>query len=359
MKMDNKEMVSKIINAINQYKTEELRIMEVCGTHTQAISQTGIRSMLPSNITLTSGPGCPVCVTDESHIDAAIEMLNKYDVILATFGDMMRVQGTYESLLDQSHKRKTMVVLYSPLDAIELAKKNVDKVVIFFAVGFETTAPLIALAVKIAYEQSLDNIYFLTSLKLMPPILHKILMQRDKIIHGIICPGHVAAVKGEEYFKFITQDYGIPAAVCGFDGLDIAAGLYYLIEQHKHGNGAGFKNLYKTCVSENGNIAANQILEEVFEIGEVVWRGIGQVKDSALILNAKYSSYDALKKYNINLNSQPSKHQCNCSDVILGNILPRGCSLFGNLCNPQNPKGPCMVSGEGACSIYYRYGDGV
>lgn len=357
--MDRNEIVKKIINAISCCNDKELRIMEVCGTHTQAISQTGIRSILPSNITLSSGPGCPVCVTDEGHIDAAIEILNKNNVILATFGDMIRVKGRVESLLDQSHKRKNIAVVYSPLDAIELAKKNPEKEVVFFAVGFETTAPLIALAVKIAFEKELNNIHFLTSLKIMPPILHKILANRNKLIHGIICPGHVAAVMGAEYFKFITQEYGIPAVVCGFEALDIAGGLYYLVEQYKNSDGPTFKNLYRTCVSENGNRAANKLIQEIFKVVDVSWRGIGQVKDSALILNDKYSCFDALKKFNIKLSSVSTKLQCNCSEVLLGNILPNQCGLFRNSCSPQNPIGPCMVSGEGACSIYYRYEESV
>lgn len=353
--MDNKENIKNIINYISHYKEYKLSIMEVCGTHTQAFSRTGIRSILPSNITLLSGPGCPVCVTDESYIDAAIEILNKYDVILATFGDMMGVKGTCESLLDQSNKRKKIKVLYSPLDAIELAKKNLHKQVVFFAVGFETTAPLIGLAVKMACEEGLNNLSFITSLKLMPPILHKILKQRNKNIHGIICPGHVAAVKGEEYFRFITRDYSIPAVICGFDALDIAAGLYYLIKQNIHKSKGGFQNLYKTCVNKNGNITANQLMDEVFERESVRWRGIGEVKDSGLGLRDKYWAFDGLKKFNISLQSPYLRQKCNCSDVLLGNILPNQCPMFGDVCNPENPKGPCMVSGEGACSIYYRY----
>lgn len=353
--MEKNDTVKRIIELIGCSGKEEINIMEVCGTHTQAISQTGIRSLLPANIRLTSGPGCPVCVTDDSYIDSGIEILNKYNVILASFGDMMRVKGTNESLLDQFHNRKNIFVVYSPMDSVEIAKKNPDKQVVFLAVGFETTAPVIALAVKSAYEQKLKNIYFLTSLKLMPPVLNKILELKEKKINGIICPGHVAAVKGSAYFEFITRDYGIPAAVCGFDALDIAGGVYYLIEQHKFGNAKGFKNLYRVCVSEKGNNTANRLMEEVFDIGDGIWRGIGKIKKSSLILNDKYSCFDAMKHYNITPGSHSLEYQCNCSDVLLGNILPSQCSLFNTLCNPQNPSGPCMVSEEGACSIFYRY----
>lgn len=355
MIMDPVEIAKRVMNSIGCNCTDDLRFMEICGTHTQAVSQTGIRSMLPSNITLTSGPGCPVCVTDESHIDAAVEILNKYNVILATFGDMIRVKGTVESLLDQSGKGKNIVVVYSPLEVIALAQKHTDRQVVFFAAGFETTIPLIALAVKTACELRLDNLSFLTSLKLMPQILHRILENGRRKMNGIVCPGHVAAVKGADYFRFITRDYGIPAVICGFEVLDIAAGLFYLVQQQKQGSTGGFKNLYKSCVAEKENPVARQLVQEIFEVGNARWRGIGEVRGSAMSLISKYECYDALSKFKITPASPSVKQQCNCSDVLLGNILPDQCNYFGSPCNPQNPKGPCMVSVEGACSIYYRY----
>lgn len=357
--MDNSIKVKGIINKINKSGTKKLRIMEVCGTHTQAVSKSGIRSMLPLNITLLSGPGCPVCVTEESYIDTAIEMLNNHDVILATFGDMMRVKGTVECISDQLDKRKSIVLVYSPLDCLELARKNPGKQVVFFAVGFETTAPSIALTVKLACEYKLHNLTFLTSLKLMPPVLHSILREKQIGIHGIICPGHVAAVMGAGYFRFITREYGISAAVCGFEALDIAAGLHFLFTQCSNGTEAAFANLYKTCVTEEGNNATNKMIREVFDIGDANWRGIGEIKESALVLCDKYSNFDALKLFDIKQNFSPAKHQCNCRDVLLGNILPYECKLFGKTCTPQKPAGPCMISAEGSCSAYYRYGESV
>jgi len=353
--MDNKLLIKGIINEISLSKVCRIRIMEVCGTHTHAISKSGIRSLLPCNITLISGPGCPVCVTDESHIDAAIELLNNHNVILATFGDMMRVGGTHGSLWDQLDKRKDIEVVYSPLDCLELAGRNSERQVVFFAAGFETTAPSIALTAKLTYENKLYNLSFLTSLKLMPPVLHSILENREKRIDGIICPGHVAAVMGAEYFRFISLEYGVSAAICGFEPLDIAAGLHFLFKQYSTGASAAFVNLYKTCVSEEGNKTAIKILEEVFSVSGSSWRGIGEVKDSALILNDKYSCLDAHKKFNLELRSNHSNIQCNCKDVLLGNILPFECKLFGKECTPQKPSGPCMVSTEGSCSAYYRY----
>lgn len=353
--MDKSRIIKSIINEIRSYGDEKLRIMEVCGTHTQAVSGSGLRSILPPNITLLSGPGCPVCVTDECCIDAAIEMLNYHDVILATFGDMMKVKGTLECISDQLDKRKNIIVIYSPFDCLKLARENPDRQVVFFAVGFETTAPIIALAVKLVYESKLNNLTFLTSLKLIPPALHSIFMAKSKKIHGIICPGHVAAVKGAGYFRFITQEYGISAAVCGFEALDIAAGLCFLTKQYSTVAGAAFNNLYKTSVNEDGNKAANKIMQEVFDIGNTNWRGIGEIKDSALILNKKYSGFDALRRFNIKLKNFTANRQCNCKDVLLGNIIPPECKLFGKVCTPQKPAGPCMVSGEGSCSIYFKY----
>ena len=353
--MDNNRLVREIMKDISSYETDRLRIMEVCGTHTQAVSQSGLRSILPKNIALVSGPGCPVCVTAEGHIDAAIEMLDRHNVILATFGDMMRVKGTAKSISDQVKKRKKIVIVYSPLDCLELARRNPKEQVVFFAVGFETTAPSIALTVKLACENKLLNLFFLTSLKLMPPVLHSILREKQKEIHGIICPGHVAAVKGAGYFRFVTREYGIPAAVCGFEALDIALGIHYLSSQYSAGKEATFANLYETCVQEGGNAAANKIVEEVFEVGDASWRGIGYIRGSSLVFSKRYSPFDALERFGMKLNTASPNQQCNCRDVLLGNIVPSECRLFGKECTPLQPAGPCMVSGEGSCSTYFRY----
>jgi hydrogenase expression/formation protein HypD len=353
--MNNKEIIKALMNEISHYNIEQLRIMEVCGTHTQAVSQSGIRSMLPPNIALLSGPGCPVCVTDERHIDEAIEMLNEHDVILATFGDMMRVKGTQNCILDQLNKRKNIVVVYSPLDCLELARKNPERQVVFFAVGFETTAPSIALTAKLAQDIRLDNLSFLTSLKLMPPVLHSILSKSQKKIHGIICPGHVAAVMGAEYFRFLTLEYEIPAVICGFEAIGITAGLHFLSKQYIDNSKATFGNLYKSCVSEEGNTLAQNLMQEYFVITNANWRGIGEIEKSALVLAEKYSYLNALKRFNIKQKGHHTNQQCNCREVLLGSILPYECKLFGKICTPQRPSGPCMISAEGSCSTYYRY----
>lgn len=353
--MDNRRVVNDIINDIRCLGNEKLRIMEVCGTHTQAVSKSGLRSLLPDNIELVSGPGCPVCVTSESFIDAAIEMLNEHNVILATFGDMLRVKGSMSSISEQFNKRKSIAVVYSPLDCLELASKNPGDQIVFLAVGFETTAPGIALTIRLAEENNINNLFFITSLKLMPPVLHSVLQEKQKELHGIICPGHVAAVMGAGYFRFITTEYGIAAAVCGFEALDIALGLHYLLVQTLSGKKPTFANLYVACVQEGGNAEAYKMIQEVFEVGDASWRGIGFIKDSALLLCKKYSRFNALERFGVKLKYDSPNKKCDCRDVLLGNILPSKCRLFGKECTPQKPSGPCMVSGEGSCSTFYRY----
>lgn len=351
----NRELIKHLINEINIMANEEINIMEVCGTHTQMISKLGIRTVLSSKIKLMSGPGCPVCVTDEKYIDTAIEMLNNYDVTIASFGDLIRVKGTRNCLLDEKSKGRNVKIINSPLDLIEMAEVDKERKIIFLGVGFETTAPIIALTIKTALEKELNNLFFLTSLKLMSPILHYILKQPENKIHGLICPGHVASIKGANYFKFIVEDYNIPAAVCGFEAEDILGGIYYLVKQIKNNEKRDFKNLYKRCVQLNGNPIANNLIEEVFQVSHGEWRGIGEVENSCLEINKKYEQLNAEKNFIVQINSQNHTTKCACSDILLGIKTPKECHLFNNECNPLNPHGPCMVSTEGACAIAYRY----
>jgi len=351
----NKDLIQDLIKEINEMANKEIKIMEVCGTHTQMISKLGIRSVLSPKIKLLSGPGCPVCVTDEEYIDKAIKILNNYDVMIATFGDLLRVKGRKSCLLDEKSKGKNVRVIYSPLDLIEMAENNKERKIIFLGVGFETTAPIIALAIKTAYEKRINNLFFLTSIKLMNPILHYILEQPESQIQGLICPGHVASIKGANYFKFIVEDYNIPAALCGFEALDILGGIHYLIKQISKNENMNFKNLYKRCVKTKGNLIANKLMEEVFKVSHGEWRGIGKVENSFLSINKKYEGLDAERNFIVKVESQKHKTKCECSDILLGNKTPRECKLFNRLCTPLTPHGPCMVSTEGACAIAYRY----
>ena len=354
--MSKQTLIKDMIKKIQQSPVKEFNVMEVCGTHTTAISKLGIRQLVKPKISLLSGPGCPVCVTSESYIDVAIELLKYPKVILTTFGDMMKVNGSKENLTAQREKGKDIRVLYSPLDSITLAEKNKDKEIVFLSVGFETTTPLIALAIKIAKEKNIRNISFLISMKRMEPILHHILKEPDHNIQGLICPGHVAAVKGANYFEFIVEKYNVPAVVAGFNELDIVGALYFLMKQQGETK-KSFKNLYKTCVTSEGNKRANELMKEVFTCCDIEWRGIGNIKDSGFSLRENYKSYDAAEKFGINIEKALGKKEiktCACSEILLGKKLPIKCEFFGKACTPEHPIGPCMVSSEGSCSIFYK-----
>lgn len=355
----DKDLLTHLINEINSMVEDEIRIMEVCGTHTQMIAKLGLRSLLSSRIKLLSGPGCPVCVTEENYVDSAIEILNKYNITATTFGDLMRVRGRRGSLLEEKGKGKDIRIIYSPLDLIKMAEENKGKKIVFLGVGFETTAPIIALTIKIASEKAIDNLYFLTSIKLMAPILNYILKESNNQIQGLICPGHVATIKGADYFKFINSEYHIPSAVCGFEAIDIVAGIHYLVKQITQKEEEAFENLYKRCVRTKGNITANLLIEEVFNILDGEWRGIGNVENSSLEINERYARFDARKVFVVESQQVKASMGCYCKDILLGKKTPMECKLFKEGCSPMSPKGPCMVSTEGACAIAYRYGEEV
>ncbi len=353
--MSKEDTIIGLVNKIKRCELQGFSIMEVCGTHTQNISKLGIRELFYPKINLISGPGCPVCVTSEGYIDAAIEILNRKNMILTTFGDLMKVKGSTGNLIDQREKGKKINIVYSPLDAVKIAEENKDSEVVFLAVGFETTAPLIALSIKKAKENNINNFSVLSTLKVMKPVLNKILDDENHKIQGIICPGHVAVIKGADYFRFITEDYNIPAVVSGFKSLDIISAIYFLIKQ-KDVKKKQFENLYKTCVTSSGNLFANEIMEEVFFYDQCTWRGIGEISESGLYVNNKYEEFNALKKFNLTIKEENKNNYCVCGEIILGKKFPHNCKFFGAECTPESPIGPCMVSSEGACSIYYKYG---
>ncbi|WP_113921231.1 hydrogenase formation protein HypD [Alkalibaculum bacchi] len=348
-------LIKRLIEEINTMTHKEMKIMEVCGTHTQMISKLGIRSVLSPKIKLLSGPGCPICVTHEEDIDTAIELLNHNDITIATFGDLLRVKGTKSCLLDEKSKGKDVIIITSPLALIQMAEDNKEKKIVFLGVGFETTAPIIALTIKTAFEKGLDNLFFLSSIKLMSPILHYMFKQPNNQIQGLICPGHVASIKGANYFTFIVDDYHIPAGVCGFEALDILGGIHHLVKQISENEKIEFKNLYKRCVRPKGNPTANQIMKEVFQVSQGEWRGIGKVEGSSLIINKKYERLDAVKYFDVKIKRLKQVTKCACSDILLGKKVPKECPLFNRGCSPLHPQGPCMISTEGACAIAYQY----
>lgn len=351
----NISLLQEIIREINRDITTEICLMEVCGTHTQAILQHGIKEVLSPKIKLLSGPGCPVCVTDEQDIDAMIDLINREDVLLVTFGDMMRVPGREASLSQMKERGKKIQVIYSPMEVIALAENNKDQKVVLFGVGFETTAPLIAATIQTAHQKKLHNLFFYIVLKQMAPILHYILKDLEVRPHGIICPGHVAAIKGAYYFQFITTTYKVPAVICGFEAEDIITGIYCMVQQIKKEHPLKLENLYKRCVRTEGNKYANDLLAQVFTGEDAVWRGIGSIPESGFKINKTYESLDVTKVFSINVNKTKGKTFCQCSDILLGRKLPKECPKFKKECTPLKPKGPCMVSREGACFIYFSY----
>ncbi|QGU96604.1 hydrogenase formation protein HypD [Clostridium bovifaecis] len=367
--MINNIKLNTVINRINDISEDlpikEVNIMEVCGTHTNAIAKFGIKNILSNKINLISGPGCPVCVTNESYIDAAIE-LSREGIVILTFGDLMRVSGQEGTLLKEKSRGMDIRIIYSVYDVINIAIENKDKTFVFLGVGFETTAPIIAAVIKQAYDLKLHNVCFLSSVKVMPPILKWILSSRERNIHGIICPGNVAVIKGSEGFRFIYDKYKIPSVVCGFDDTDIIASIYFLIKDIREGlmnrEQKGFENLYKRCSSDEGNKKARGLIEEVFKEEDALWRGIGLIKASGLGIRGRYHEFDAVnrfklqKYFSLEMTEWGDKvTKCSCNDILLGNLSPDQCRLFGSICTPVSPCGPCMVSTEGACAAFYRY----
>ncbi|GAA0693208.1 MAG: hydrogenase formation protein HypD [Clostridium cadaveris] len=332
----------------------KINIMEVCGTHTMAILRSGIKDTLPKNINLISGPGCPVCVTPQGYIDAAIELSKRDDVIIATFGDMISVPATESSLNIQRALGKDIRVIYSPLEALKIAEKNLNKEVVFLGIGFETTAPLIALAIEKSRIRGIKNFSVFTSLKTMPEILRVLLKGEDIKIDGIICPGHVSTIIGEKEFKFLGDEFHKPAVIAGFGSRDVIAGIYILSDMIRR-NKSDLKNIYSQYVRYDGNENAKALIYKVFEKTEGLWRGIGKVEGSGLSIKKEYEEYDAIKKFKIEISKEEHVRECICGEILKGYKKPKDCNFFGTICTPHNPIGVCMVSREGSCKIYYEY----
>ncbi|MEG0306382.1 MAG: hydrogenase formation protein HypD [Clostridium sp.] len=348
------ELSKKLLNSIELSCKSKINIMEVCGTHARSIYSCGIDKLLPSNIKILSGPGCPVCVTPQSYIDDAISLSRMKDVIVATFGDMIKIPGSRTSLREEKAIGNDIRIVYSPLEALKIAKNNCDKEVVFLAVGFETTAPLIALTIKEARRNGINNFSVLHALKTMPNTMTALVLDESINIDGFICPGHVATIIGNEVFDKLSKQYKIPMAVCGFKGVDILAGILSIIvmEEKKEYE---CKNLYKGFVKDKGNDRAKRILGEVFIPGDSVWRGLGRLMNTGYTLKAEYRDFDAKVKFHIESRNERENEECICGDVLKGIKSPKECKLFGKPCKPGNPVGPCMVSEEGTCGIVYSF----
>jgi hydrogenase expression/formation protein HypD len=329
--------------------------MEFCGGHTFAILQNGIRDLLPSNLELVSGPGCPVCVTAISDLDKAIFLSHLPQTIITTFGDMVRVPGSHGSLASARAEGADVRIVYSTMDALDIAQENPQSQVIFVGIGFETTAPTIAASIVEAQRREIDNYHVLPLGKLCPPVMRALLKMGETKIDGIIGPGHVSTIIGSKPYEFIPREYGVPFVISGFEPLDILLTVEMLVEQIEEED-PKVEIAYRRGVKPEGNAKAQQLMEEVFEVSDANWRGIGDIPRSGLSIREKFSHFDALKAYNIEPGPPREPKGCICGEILRGIKNPKDCRLFRLVCTPENPVGPCMVSSEGSCAAYYRYG---
>ncbi len=346
--------VQRFSRAIKRITTRDWTLMEICGGQTHAIVKYGIDELLPQGITLLHGPGCPVCVTPVELIDKGVDIAGMPHVIFTSFGDMLRVPGTRGDLLTAKSRGGDVRIVYSPMDALKLAQANPDKQVVFFAVGFETTAPANAMAVYQAKRQHVENFSILVSHVLVPPAIEAILGAPDTRVQGFLAAGHVCAVVGyEEYFPLAAK-YHVPFVVTGFEPLDIMQGVYMLIKQLETGR-AEVENQYVRCVRREGNLPAQKIVQDVFQIVPRKWRGIGEIPYSGLGLRDDYALFDAEKRFGVADYTADESPDCMSGAVLQGKLTPHQCAAFGTLCTPEHPLGATMVSSEGACAAYYRY----
>ncbi|MBI5845639.1 MAG: hydrogenase formation protein HypD [Deltaproteobacteria bacterium] len=345
---------SLLAEKIKEVAPPGARIMEVCGTHTVAVFRHGIRSLLPEGVRLLSGPGCPVCVTPQSEIDLFIRAAGLKGVILATFGDLIRVPGTKASLGEKKAGGADVKVVLSPLDAVKLAAENPKRQVAFAGIGFETTAPATAAAIMAAQAQGLKNFSVICAHKLLPPALTALLAGGKLEIDGLLCPGHVSVIIGARAYEPIARDFKLPCVVAGFEAADILLGLYRLFRQMGEKR-VEAENAYERAVSWDGNEKARRIMHSVFEPADAAWRGLGTIPASGLAIKDEFAGFDASKRLGISPEPAPDPPGCLCGQVLTARITPPRCPLYQKACTPENPVGPCMVSSEGACAAYSKY----
>ena len=349
------KLVKGLVHKIAKHSTKPIRLMEFCGGHTHAILRCGIRQLVPKTVELRSGPGCPVCVTATADLDKAIDLAHLPDVIITTFGDMIRVPGSYSSLQQAKAEGADVRIVYSTMDAVEIAQANPEKSVIFIGIGFETTAPTIAASILTAQQEKIENFYVLSLNKLTPPVMKALLDSGEVKIDGIVCPGHVSVIIGSHPYEFIPKNYGVACVISGFEPLDILLCVDKLVEQIENGE-PKVEIAYPRGVKPEGNTKAWQLMEDVFEISEANWRGVGIVPQSGLKFRGKYEQFDADKAFSVSPKPPREPKGCRCGDIIRGAATPLECKLFRKVCTPESPVGPCMVSSEGACAAYYQYG---
>jgi hydrogenase expression/formation protein HypD len=348
-----------MIERIRALVAEPVSLMEVCGTHTVAISRFGLRSILPDGLRLLSGPGCPVCVTPLSEIDRAIAIAREPGVILTTFGDMMRVPGSRSSLEEERSEGADVRILYSALEALDIAEADPGREVVFVGVGFETTSPTIAATVLDAERRGIGNFSVLPFFKRVPPALEMLARVPTRALHGFICPGHVSAIIGSAAYEPVAREHNLPCVVVGFEPLDILAGIVMLLEQvheiRTNGGHARVQTEYCRAVTPEGNLAAQSTMSEALSICDAEWREIGVIEKSGHELSEHLRAFDARERIPVEIGEPVSRGGCICGEIMLGLKLPTDCPSFGRACTPRDPVGPCMVSTEGACAAFYKY----
>jgi hydrogenase expression/formation protein HypD len=348
------ELARGLVEKIRRLVRRDIRLMEVCGTHTVSIFRSGIRSVLPSGIALLSGPGCPVCVTDQAEIDRFIELSRQKGVIVATFGDLMRVPGSRSSLQRERAEGGDIRVVYSTMDALALARSRPDRQVVFLGVGFETTAPTVAAALVSARDLNLENFSVISAHKLVPPALEALMALEGVRIDGFILPGHVSVIIGLDAYQGFFDRHRVPCVVAGFEPADILQAVAALAAQIEFG-APRLENAYPRAVTAAGNTRAQQVLAEVFEPADACWRGIGIIPASGLRIRDRYAAFDAERRFEIALPDARTPAGCACGEILTGKKTPPECALYKKACTPLDPVGPCMVSSEGTCAAYYRY----
>ncbi|SHI18409.1 hydrogenase formation protein HypD [Desulfosporosinus lacus] len=357
MKKTSKELMARasiLLTEIKSLAQSPFTIMEVCGTHTVAIAKNALRELLPSTVRLVSGPGCPVCVTASGDIDRYLYLAAQKNVLTATFGDMIRVPGTEKNLQELRAEGADIRVVYSTQDALELARQNPDKEVVFLGIGFETTVPTVAVSLEIAKREGIKNYSVLSMHKVVPPVLKLLAEDKELVVDAFLDPGHVCSIIGIEPIKFMAQDYGKPGVVTGFEALDILEGIVMLLRQRAEGR-SDIEIQYHRVAKPEGNPQAKMFIERVFEPVDASWRGIGLIRQSGLGIRGEYRLWDAVEKFSLPVFDSRETPGCRCGDVLRGIIYPTECPLFGKHCTPMKPVGPCMVSTEGSCAAYHRY----
>ena len=349
------KLAKPLVAELKKAVTKPIRVMEVCGSHTMAIFRNGIRSILPEGFDLISGPGCPVCVTSASHMDAFISIADIENVRVAIFGDLFRVPGTNGSLADASARGAKVDIVYSPMDALELAKKHPEDTVVFLGVGFETTTPGIAATILAAKNGSIPNFTVFSTHKVIPPPLIALLDDPSLQLDGLLCPGHVSAIIGAKAYQPLVDKFNLSCVVAGFETVDLLNGLILLARQVSEGV-SKIENTYPRVVTWEGNARARAMVDQIMEPEDTEWRGLGVIPGSGLRLRKEYEDFDAEVRFDITLPESSEAKGCRCGEILKGMKNPGQCPLFDTRCTPTNPIGPCMVSSEGTCAAYYKYG---